>query len=124
MKGKNKFLLILSLVMIAFGGFALVVDLLEISNPDQNLRIISSISASSIFIVAGLWGIFSKSSKNIFIVGILLLLITTIDVVIGIGFFGMGIFHLTLFIWPLLYFGGWAVSKSSALKGGGTLLTK
>jgi len=85
----------------------LVVDLLDISNPDQNLRIISSIAASVICIIAGFFGVLCKSRKSILIIGILLLLITIIDVVAGVEFFDMGLFHLTLFVWPILYLWGW-----------------
>jgi len=43
--------------------------------------------------------------------GILLSLVTIIDVVIGIGFYGMSIFHLTLFVWPILYLWGWYITS-------------
>ena len=37
----------------------------------------------------------------------LLDVVTIIDIIVGIGFYGMGIFHLTLFVWPVLYLLGW-----------------
>ena len=111
MEGRNLLLIVISIVMIILGGYALVIDLLDISNPEQGLRIISSLAASAICVIAGFFGILSKSRKRILIVGILLLLVTIIDVVVGIGFFGMGLFHLSLFIWPILYLLGWHISS-------------
>ena len=111
MSRKSKLLKVVSIAMILLGTFALAVDLLDISNPEQDLRIISSIAASVACITAGFFGFLSKSKKNILIVGILLSIITAIDVVVGIGFFGMSIFHLTLFIWPILYLWGWNKSR-------------
>ncbi|MCL2753995.1 MAG: hypothetical protein FWE44_07605 [Defluviitaleaceae bacterium] len=110
MRGRNLLLIVTSIVMILLGGYALVVDLLDISNPEQGFRIISSLAASAICVFAGFFGVLSKSKKGILIVGILLSLVTIIDVVIGIGFFDMGLFHLTLLIWPVLYLLGWHVS--------------
>jgi len=110
MRGRNMLLIAVSIVMIILGAFALVVDLIDISNPEQGLRIISSITVSAVCVIAGFFGVFSKSKKRILIMGILLLLATTIDVVVGVGFFGMGLFHLTLFIFPILYLLGWHIS--------------
>ena len=107
MRHGSKLLKIVSIVMILLGTFALVADLLDISNPEQGLRIISSIAASAICVVAGLFGVLCKTKKHILIMGILLLLVTMIDVVVGVGFFDMGLFHFTLFVWPLLYLFGW-----------------
>jgi len=111
MRGRNLLLIVTSVVMILLGGYALMIDLLDISNTEQGLRIISSLAASAICVIAGLFGILSKSRKRILIVGILLSFITLIDVVIGIGFFDMSLFHLTLFIWPILYLSGLYISK-------------
>jgi len=111
MKKKISLLKVISIAMIILGAFALVTDLLDISNPEQGLRIISSIAASAICIVAGFFGILCKSMRTILLMGILLSLITIIDVVVGIGFYGMGIFHLTLFVWPILYIWGWHISN-------------
>ena len=107
MRHGSKLLKIVSIAMILLGTFALVVDLLDVSNPEQGLRIISSIAASAICIVAGFFGVLGKTKKHILMVGILLLLVTTIDVVVGVGFFDMGLFHFTLFAWPVLYLFGW-----------------
>jgi len=111
MKNRNTLLIGVSIVMILLGTFALIADILDILNPEQGIRIISSMAASIICIVAGFFGILSKSRKNILIVSVLLLLITTIDVVVGTGFFDMSLFHLTLFAWPILYFLGWKISN-------------
>ncbi|MCL2575192.1 MAG: hypothetical protein FWE33_02050 [Defluviitaleaceae bacterium] len=113
MKRKNVLFIAISIVMVAFGGFALAVDLLNITSSDYGLRIISSISTSTAFIIAGIFGIFSKSRKTILIMVILLSSISIVDVVIGIGFFDMGLFHLTLFIWPILYLLGWRISNKA-----------
>ena len=111
MKKKISLLNVISIAMVIIGAFALVTDLLDISSPEQGLRIISSIAASAACIVAGFYGILCKSMKTILLMGILLSLITIIDVVVGIGFYGMGIFHLTLFVWPILYIWGWHISN-------------
>ncbi|MCL2572129.1 MAG: hypothetical protein FWE11_06965 [Defluviitaleaceae bacterium] len=110
MKGKNLLLIVTSVAMIILGGYALVIDLLDFAATEQSLRIISSLAASASCVVAGFFGILSISRKRILHVGILLLLITIIDVVVGVGFFDMSLFHLTLFIWPILYLLGWRIS--------------
>ena len=110
MEGRNLLLIVISIVMIILGGYALV-DLLDISDSEQGFRVISSLAASAICVIAGLFGILSKSRKRILIIGILLSVVTIIDVVVGIGFFDMSLFHLSLFIWPILFLLGWHISS-------------
>ncbi|MCL2574470.1 MAG: hypothetical protein FWE34_07970 [Defluviitaleaceae bacterium] len=112
MKKKISLLKIISVVMIILGTSALVTDLLDISNPEQGLRIISSIAASAICVAAGFFGVLCKSMKTILLMGILLSLITIIDVAVSIGFYGMSLFHLVLFVWPMLYLWGLHISNS------------
>ncbi|MCL2564247.1 MAG: hypothetical protein FWE24_00345 [Defluviitaleaceae bacterium] len=116
MRGKISLLKIVSIPMILLGVYAFAVEILAISSLEQGFRHVSSITASVACITAGFFGILSKSMKNILIIGILLLIATIFDIVVGIGFFGMGIFHLTLFVWPILYLWGWHISNRKMSK--------
>jgi len=116
MKGKISLLKIVSIPMILLGAYAFVVEMLDISSLEQGFRHVSSITASVACITAGFFGILSKSVKNILIMGILLLMATIFDIVVGIGFFEMGAFHLTLFVWPILYLWGWHISNRKISK--------
>lgn len=111
MSNRSKLLIVISIAMILLGAVALTTDLIDLSNAPQSFRIVSSIAASVVCIISGFYGIFCKSRKTILMMGILLLFITTIDVVVGVGFFDMGLFHFTLLVWPCLYLWGWYRSK-------------
>ena len=113
---KISLLKIVSILMILLGAYALVVEILDISNWEYGFRHVSSLAASIACIIAGFLGVFSKSMKSILIMGIILLSATIFDIVVGIGFFEMGIFHLTLFVWPILYLLGWYISSRKISK--------
>jgi len=116
MREKISLLKTVSILMILLGVYALVAELFDISNWEQGFRHVSSIAASAACIITGFFGVLSKSMKKILITGILLLIATIFDVVVGIGFFGMSIFHLTLFVWPILYLWGWYISNGKISK--------
>jgi len=111
MSHRSRVLIIVSVAMILLGTYALVEDVRDLLDSDQGFRIVSSIAASASCVIAGFGGIFYHSKKRILGVGMLLLLVTTIDVIVGIVLFDMSLFHLTLFIWPILYLWGWHCSK-------------